>query len=170
MQHGDIGIIGPHDLLVCFSKSGATEEIIRLVPFAKVGCLAHMCEGKACACKLLQCLLRSWHGGVQVQWQLAVLQPRPARAPLQAKGARLVSITSVPGSPLEEVSGCEGFYRAGRAGLDLLGVALSSTPHSSLPFLRCRAAQQPSPHSTVAHLRSPRGAPATQVDALAAPL
>lgn len=116
------------------------------------------------ACKLLQCLLRSWHGGVQVQWQLAVLQPRPARAPLQAKGARLVSITSVPGSPLEEVSGC------GRAGLDLLGVALSSTPHSSLPFLRCRAAQQPSPHSTVAHLRSPRGAPAAQVGALAAPL
>ncbi|PRW39284.1 putative arabinose 5-phosphate isomerase [Chlorella sorokiniana] len=53
--HGDIGIIGPHDLLVCFSKSGATEEIIRLVPFAK------------------------------------------------AKGARLVSITSVPGSPLEEL-------------------------------------------------------------------
>lgn len=48
MQHGDIGIIGPHDLLVCFSKSGATEEIIRLVPFAKVSCLAHMCEGKAC--------------------------------------------------------------------------------------------------------------------------
>lgn len=36
LQHGDIGIIGPHDLLVCFSKSGATEEIIRLVPFAKV--------------------------------------------------------------------------------------------------------------------------------------
>ncbi|PSC71870.1 putative arabinose 5-phosphate isomerase [Micractinium conductrix] len=33
--HGDIGIIGPEDLLVCFSKSGATEEIIRLVPFAR---------------------------------------------------------------------------------------------------------------------------------------
>ena len=35
--HGDIGIISRCDLLVCFSKSGATEEIVRLVPFAKVG-------------------------------------------------------------------------------------------------------------------------------------
>jgi arabinose-5-phosphate isomerase len=35
--HGDIGIISRQDLLVCFSKSGATEEIVRLVPFAKVG-------------------------------------------------------------------------------------------------------------------------------------
>lgn len=35
--HGDIGIISPQDLLVCFSKSGATEEILRLVPFARVG-------------------------------------------------------------------------------------------------------------------------------------
>ncbi|KAL4419309.1 hypothetical protein ABPG77_001641, partial [Micractinium sp. CCAP 211/92] len=33
--HGDIGIISPQDLLVCFSKSGATEEILRLVPFAR---------------------------------------------------------------------------------------------------------------------------------------
>ncbi|KAL4440560.1 hypothetical protein ABPG75_003561 [Micractinium tetrahymenae] len=33
--HGDIGIISAHDLLVCFSKSGATEEILRLVPFAR---------------------------------------------------------------------------------------------------------------------------------------
>jgi len=38
--HGDIGIISQQDLLVCFSKSGATEEIIRLVPFAKVGAAA----------------------------------------------------------------------------------------------------------------------------------
>lgn len=53
--HGDIGIIGRQDLLVCFSKSGATEELIRLVPFAR------------------------------------------------AKGARLVSITSQPGSELEAV-------------------------------------------------------------------
>lgn len=42
VQHGDIGILGPHDLLVCFSKSGATEEIIRLVPFAKASAAAYM--------------------------------------------------------------------------------------------------------------------------------
>ncbi|KAI3431313.1 hypothetical protein D9Q98_004371 [Chlorella vulgaris] len=33
--HGDIGILSSSDLLVCFSKSGATEEIIRLVPYAR---------------------------------------------------------------------------------------------------------------------------------------
>lgn len=52
--HGDIGIVSAGDLLVCFSKSGATEELIRLVPYAK------------------------------------------------AKGARLVAITSVLGSPLDK--------------------------------------------------------------------
>jgi hypothetical protein len=34
--HGDIGIVGEHDLLVCFSKSGNTEELLKLVPYAKV--------------------------------------------------------------------------------------------------------------------------------------
>ena len=34
--HGDIGIVGPDDLVVMFSKSGATEELLRLVPYAKV--------------------------------------------------------------------------------------------------------------------------------------
>lgn len=33
--HGDIGILAPGDLLVMFSKSGNTEELIRLVPCAK---------------------------------------------------------------------------------------------------------------------------------------
>lgn len=51
--HGDIGIIGPDDLLVMFSKSGGTEELLRLVPYAK------------------------------------------------AKGAKLVSVTSVKGNKLE---------------------------------------------------------------------
>lgn len=36
--HGDIGIVNEDDVLVCFSKSGATEELVRLVPFAKVHC------------------------------------------------------------------------------------------------------------------------------------
>ncbi|KDD75222.1 hypothetical protein H632_c799p0, partial [Helicosporidium sp. ATCC 50920] len=33
--HGDIGMLSPGDLLVMFSKSGATEELLRLVPFAR---------------------------------------------------------------------------------------------------------------------------------------
>ena len=35
--HGDIGIVGCDDLVVIVSKSGATEELLRLVPYAKVG-------------------------------------------------------------------------------------------------------------------------------------
>lgn len=34
--HGDLGIVSKHDLVVLFSKSGNTEELIRLVPYAKV--------------------------------------------------------------------------------------------------------------------------------------
>ena len=37
--HGDLGIVSKHDLVVMFSKSGNTEELIRLVPYAKVGYL-----------------------------------------------------------------------------------------------------------------------------------
>ncbi|EPS63870.1 hypothetical protein M569_10910, partial [Genlisea aurea] len=33
--HGDIGILSPEDLLVLFSKSGNSEELLRLVPCAK---------------------------------------------------------------------------------------------------------------------------------------
>lgn len=33
--HGDIGILGSHDILVMFSKSGNTEELLRLVPCVK---------------------------------------------------------------------------------------------------------------------------------------
>ncbi|KAJ7552488.1 hypothetical protein O6H91_06G057300 [Diphasiastrum complanatum] len=33
--HGDIGIVGPKDVLVLFSKSGASEEIMKLVPCAR---------------------------------------------------------------------------------------------------------------------------------------
>jgi arabinose-5-phosphate isomerase len=35
--HGDIGIVGAEDLLVCFSKSGNTEELTKMIPYAKVG-------------------------------------------------------------------------------------------------------------------------------------
>ncbi len=34
--HGDLGMVCREDLIVLFSKSGNTEELIRLVPFAKV--------------------------------------------------------------------------------------------------------------------------------------
>ncbi|CAM6092668.1 unnamed protein product [Calypogeia fissa] len=33
--HGDIGIVGPEDIVVGFSKSGATEELVKLVPCAR---------------------------------------------------------------------------------------------------------------------------------------
>ncbi|KAH7288569.1 hypothetical protein KP509_31G032000 [Ceratopteris richardii] len=33
--HGDIGIVGSHDVVVLLSKSGATEELLRLVPCAR---------------------------------------------------------------------------------------------------------------------------------------
>eukprot|EP00884_Botryococcus_braunii_P001674 jgi/Botrbrau1/11507/Bobra.0198s0005.1 len=33
--HGDLGIVSASDLLIMLSKSGCTEELIRLVPFAK---------------------------------------------------------------------------------------------------------------------------------------
>jgi arabinose-5-phosphate isomerase len=33
--HGDIGLVGPHDVLVLFSKSGATEELNKLIPCAR---------------------------------------------------------------------------------------------------------------------------------------
>ena len=34
--HGDIGIVGEGDLLVAFSKSGGSEELLKMLPFAKV--------------------------------------------------------------------------------------------------------------------------------------
>jgi arabinose-5-phosphate isomerase len=33
--HGDIGIIGHGDVLVLISKSGESDELVRLLPFAK---------------------------------------------------------------------------------------------------------------------------------------
>lgn len=33
--HGDIGIVGPSDILVLFSKSGASSELLSLVPYAR---------------------------------------------------------------------------------------------------------------------------------------
>ena len=43
--HGDIGIVSRDDILVCLSKSGATEELLRLVPFAKASEGEHWVSG-----------------------------------------------------------------------------------------------------------------------------
>jgi len=54
--HGDIGIVGKEDVIVMFSKSGATEELLKLTPYAR------------------------------------------------AKGAKILGVSSVPGSKLAQVS------------------------------------------------------------------
>lgn len=41
--HGDIGIVGPSDILVSFSKSGGSEELLKLLPFAKVPGSSGLC-------------------------------------------------------------------------------------------------------------------------------
>ncbi|KAI5074452.1 hypothetical protein GOP47_0010413 [Adiantum capillus-veneris] len=54
--HGDIGIVGPYDVVVLLSKSGATEELLRLVPCARakgaylvgVTCLKSSMLGQIC--------------------------------------------------------------------------------------------------------------------------
>ena len=51
--HGDLGIVRKEDLIVLFSKSGNTEELVRLVPYAKVNTVPesflpmrlHLCQG-----------------------------------------------------------------------------------------------------------------------------
>ena len=43
--HGDIGIVGPSDILVLFSKSGASSELLSLVPYARAkgaNCRRHL--------------------------------------------------------------------------------------------------------------------------------
>lgn len=44
--HGDLGIVRKEDLVVLFSKSGNTEELVRLVPYAKVSLLSKPLEPK----------------------------------------------------------------------------------------------------------------------------
>ena len=54
--HGDIGIVGPRDIVVLLSKSGSTEEILRLVPCSRakgaylvgITCLKSSNLGKIC--------------------------------------------------------------------------------------------------------------------------
>ena len=42
--HGDLGIVGPGDLVVVVSKSGNTEELVRLVPYARVSVHFRACR------------------------------------------------------------------------------------------------------------------------------
>ena len=117
--HGDIGILSPQDLLVCFSKSGGTEELIRLGPFARVG----GCQGCWWMCGWWWWWWGGMRGGGEGMslyaggciWPWRQGQGREPHAcsctrpphpctrtrTSQAKGARLVAITSVAGSALE---------------------------------------------------------------------
>lgn len=45
--HGDIGIVGRDDLVVMVSKSGATEELLRLVPYVKAGPQPSLCTASS---------------------------------------------------------------------------------------------------------------------------
>jgi arabinose-5-phosphate isomerase len=48
--HGDLGIVSPDDLVVLFSKSGNTEELVRLVPFAKANpSVSTTCQDALCS-------------------------------------------------------------------------------------------------------------------------
>ncbi|GLJ52811.1 hypothetical protein SUGI_1125060 [Cryptomeria japonica] len=51
--HGDIGIVGSNDVLVLFSKSGTTEELLRLVPCARAKAI-QMLFGDTVAIFLMQ--------------------------------------------------------------------------------------------------------------------
>lgn len=50
--HGDIGIVGPTDILVSFSKSGGSEELLKLLPFAKAKGATLVSITSAPGCKL----------------------------------------------------------------------------------------------------------------------
>lgn len=99
--HGDIGILTAHDLLVCFSKSGGTDELLRLIPYAKVrghaprlACSARA-GGRVCAPSF------SRVAGLANP----PIQPRSPYSPLlkQAKGAKIVSVASISGCKMETV-------------------------------------------------------------------
>ena len=76
--HGDLGIISAGDLVVCVSKSGSTDELVRLVPYARV---------------------KPARVGPQAPGHLAVHHARPR----QAKGARLASVASEAGCALDRL-------------------------------------------------------------------
>ena len=92
--HGDIGIVGREDLVVLVSKSGATEELLRLVPYAKV-CADAQYELSDCCVDCATQVNRN--GGIPVCVSHC---RRQSGARVQAKGARLVAVTSVQGCRL----------------------------------------------------------------------
>ena len=136
--HGDIGIVGPADLLVALSKSGTSEELLKLMPYARVrrssypftcpalACLDPVSQSSrptssctsahpsaACAHRPQQALSNCW-----LNFKLPRLPLNPtlgqsvgdpvfrAKVPTrrelaaQAKGARLVAVTSSRGCKL----------------------------------------------------------------------
>lgn len=50
--HGDIGLVGSDDILVSFSKSGGSEELLKLLPFAKAKGATLVSISSASGCKL----------------------------------------------------------------------------------------------------------------------
>jgi hypothetical protein len=137
--HGDIGIVGPADLLVALSKSGTSEELLKLMPYARVRRCSYppTCHTLAARnlmsqslCPKSQCTpaYPSAVSASRLHQDLSYclnesklpclhLNPTPGRLLLtrkpwikaltisegapQAKGARLVAVTSVRGCKLE---------------------------------------------------------------------
>ena len=58
--HGDIGILSEEDLLVMFSKSGSTEELLRLVPYARAKGAKLVSVTSIKGCKLVGGSLKIW--------------------------------------------------------------------------------------------------------------
>ena len=69
--HGDLGLLSRGDLVVTVSKSGSTEELLRLVPFAKVGALCCLMQHAPCKglCQASHLERGMAGGGCTPSWQ-----------------------------------------------------------------------------------------------------
>lgn len=86
--HGDIGIVGQDDLVVIVSKSGATEELLRLVPYAKVALPPSEVFPRSRHNFLPACLEHSWqHNAVVCQRRIGMLRDFPELAATSVVGA-----------------------------------------------------------------------------------
>ena len=65
--HGDIGIVGPADLLVALSKSGGSEELLRLMPYARVRLAALLCQALP-SCVSLRAVAARRHAAFLMCW------------------------------------------------------------------------------------------------------
>lgn len=88
--HGDIGIIGDQDLLVLLFKAGDEDELIKLVPYAKVVLPSPPLSPQPSPWMKSGCRFNKF------------LTANLLVNPLQAKGAKLVSVTTRHDNPLAE--------------------------------------------------------------------